>query len=31
MNVCTHIRCEGFPFSGVNHAAYVVPDVELDP
>jgi uracil-DNA glycosylase len=31
MNVCTHIRCEGFPCSGVNHDVYVVPDVELDP
>ena len=25
------IRCEDFPCAGVNHKAYVVPDVELDP
>jgi len=31
MNVCEQIRCEGFPCTGVNHEAYVVPDVDLDP
>jgi uracil-DNA glycosylase len=31
MNVCANIRCEGFPCTGVNHDAYVVPDVDVDP
>jgi uracil-DNA glycosylase len=31
MQVCAQIRCETFPCAGVNHEAYVVPDVDLDP
>jgi uracil-DNA glycosylase len=31
MRVNTQIHCDGFPCAGVNHDAYVVPDVDLDP
>ena len=31
MKICTQIQCDGFPCAGVNHDAYVVPDVDLDP
>jgi uracil-DNA glycosylase len=31
MQVCTQIRCDGFPCEGVHHEAYVVPGVEIDP
>jgi uracil-DNA glycosylase len=30
MKVCEHVGCDGFPCAGVNHEAYLVPDVELD-
>ena len=31
MRTSETIACVGFPCSGVNHEAYVVPDVDLDP
>ena len=31
MKPCTQIHCDGFPCTGVNHDAYLVPDVDLDP
>ena len=31
MRVCTHIHCDDLSCTGVNHEAYVVPDVDLDP
>ena len=31
MKVCAHIRCDEFPCTGVNHDAYLVPDVDVDP
>ena len=31
MRVCSRIQCDGFPCTGVNHEAYIVPDVGLDP
>jgi lincosamide nucleotidyltransferase len=31
MRVSEHVQCEGFPCAGVDHDAYRVPDIELDP
>jgi uracil-DNA glycosylase len=31
MQVSDRVQCEGFPCVGVNHDAYLVPDVGLDP
>ena len=31
MQVSQHVRCKGFPCTGVNHDGYLVPDLELDP
>ena len=31
MQVCAQIRCQDFPCAGVDHQAYVVPGVDLDP
>jgi hypothetical protein len=31
MRVNEFVRCASFPCSGVNHAGYIVPDVEIDP
>lgn len=31
MRVCDRLACKGFPCAEMNHAVYIVPDVELDP
>jgi len=31
MNISTQVFCMDFPCTGVNHEAYLVPDVDLDP
>jgi uracil-DNA glycosylase len=31
MKICSQIHCDEFPCTGVNHEAYRVPDVDLDP
>ena len=31
MRVCDHVACKGFPCADVNHACYVIPDVDVKP